>query len=105
MVERGKGKPEPLSEAVAEFLKARGLDARVQRNAILFEWSGLVGPQISKVTTPRTITDDGVLFVGVATHGWMTELSMMETQLLARINSREGHAPVKRIRWELQRGG
>jgi predicted nucleic acid-binding Zn ribbon protein len=103
VAERGKGKPEPLGEAVAEFLKARGLDARVQRNAILFEWAGLVGPQIAGVTTPRTITEDGILFVGVATHGWMNELSLMESQLLARINAREGHEPVKRIRWELRR--
>jgi predicted nucleic acid-binding Zn ribbon protein len=103
VAERGKGKPEPLGDAVSEFLKARGLDARVQRNAILFEWAALVGPQIASVTTPRTITEDGVLFVGVTTHGWMNELSLMEAQLLARINAREGHEPVKRIRWELRR--
>ena len=104
MAERGKGKPEKLGDSLKEFLKARGLDARVKRNAILFEWAGLVGAQIAGVTTPRTITEDGVLFVGVENHAWMTELSLMEAQLLARINAREGHAPVKRIRWELRRG-
>jgi predicted nucleic acid-binding Zn ribbon protein len=39
----------------------------------------------------------------VKTHGWMTELSMMERTLLARINAREGREPIKRIRWELLR--
>lgn len=98
-----KGAPEPLGNALSGFLKARGLDARVDRASILFEWATLVGPQIAKVTAPRTITEDGTLFVGVDTHGWMTELSLMEVQLLAKINAREGHDPVRRIRWELRR--
>jgi predicted nucleic acid-binding Zn ribbon protein len=103
VAERGKGKPGPIGDVLADFLKERGLDVRVRRNAILFEWAGLVGAQIASVTTPRTITEDGVLFVGVSNNVWMTELSLMEAQLLGRINAREGHAPVKRIRWELRR--
>lgn len=97
------GAPEPLASALSGFLKARGLDARVNRASVLFDWAELVGPQISRVTTPRQITEDGTLFVGVETHGWMTELSMMEVQLLAKINAREGHERVRRIRWELRR--
>jgi predicted nucleic acid-binding Zn ribbon protein len=97
------GKPEPIADALAGFLKSRGLDERVKRNAILFDWAELVGPQIAKVSTPRTIRENGELVVEVSTHTWMTELSLMETQLLARINQREGHAPIKRIRWELRR--
>jgi predicted nucleic acid-binding Zn ribbon protein len=33
----------------------------------------------------------------------MTELSMMEPSLLAKINARTGREPVKKIRWELLR--
>ena len=101
MAERGK--PEPVGDALASFLKSRGLDKRVSRGSVLVEWPALVGPQIAAVTVPRQITDDGTLFVGVTTHGWMTELSLMEVQLLGRLNSREGREPVRRIRWELQR--
>jgi predicted nucleic acid-binding Zn ribbon protein len=49
------------------------------------------------------VTEDGTLFVGVKTHGWMTELSMMERSLLAKINARTGRDPIRRIRWELLR--
>lgn len=98
-----RGKPEPVGDALASFLKSRGLDERVSRASVLVEWPALVGPQIAAVTSPRQITDDGTLFVGVTTHGWMTELSLMEVQLLGRLNSREGRAPIRRIRWELQR--
>lgn len=97
------GAPEPIGEALAEFLRARGLEDRVDRASILVEWAGVVGEQIARVTTPRQITEDGTLFVGVTTHAWMTELSLMESQLLEQINAREGRKPVKRIRWELRR--
>lgn len=102
MAERG-GKPAKVGDAVSAFLKDRGLEARVLRGAILVEWESVVGPQIAGVTRPRQVTEDGVLFVGVSTHAWMTELSLMETQLLARINARPGHEPIRRIRWELAR--
>jgi predicted nucleic acid-binding Zn ribbon protein len=102
-VTKRDGKPEPIADALAGFLKSRGLDERVQRSAILFDWAGIVGPQIASVTTAKKITEDGVLFVAVENHAWMSELSLMEAQLVARINAREGHAPIKRIRWELRR--
>ena len=66
----------------------------------------LVIPPLAEDDDLNAVLDrlDGVLFVGVENHAWMTELSLMEAQLLARINARDGHAPVKRIRWELRRG-
>lgn len=102
MAERG-GKPEPIGKALAGFLKASGLDARVDRASILFEWAGLVGPQIARETTPTRVTADGTLFVAVSTHAWMSELQLMEAQLLEKINARAGHEPIRRIRWALRR--
>ena len=102
MADRG-GKPAPVGDALASFLKSRGLEARVGRASILIDWAALVGPQIARVTTPRQITEDGTLFVGVQTHGWMNELSLLEVRLLAKLNAREGREPIKRIRWELAR--
>jgi predicted nucleic acid-binding Zn ribbon protein len=63
----------------------------------------VVGPQIAGVTQPRLITDDGTLVVGVKTHGWMAELSMMERQLVAKLNAGARRAGVKKILWELLR--
>lgn len=99
----GEGRPRAIGEALAEVLKARGLDKEVARVWILEAWAGLVGPQIAVVTEPRLVTTDGTLVVGVRTHGWMTELSLMERTLVSRINAADGRVPVKRIRWELQR--
>ena len=102
MSDRG-GKPTPIRDVLSSFLRGKGLEQRVERAQVLIEWASLVGPQIASVTEPRTVTADGTLFVGVKTHAWMTELSLMERTLLAKINATEGREPVRRIRWELLR--
>ena len=96
-------RPRPIADALAEVLKSRGLDADVARAAVLEAWPRLVGPQIAGVTQPRLVTDDGTLVVGVRSHGWMSELSMMERALVEKLNTEATHAPVRRIRWELLR--
>ncbi len=98
-----EGRPEPIADVLKSFLAQAGLGARVERAQVLVEWASFVGPQIAAVTEPRTVTEDGTLFVGVKTHGWMTELSMMERSLLAKINARAGRDPIKKIRWQLLR--
>jgi predicted nucleic acid-binding Zn ribbon protein len=98
-----RGKPTPIGDVLKGFLREKGLESRVERAQVLVEWASLVGPQIASVTEPRQVTEDGTLFVGVKTHGWMTELSMMERTLLAKINAVEGRPPIRKIRWELLR--
>jgi predicted nucleic acid-binding Zn ribbon protein len=102
-VKDDRGKPTPIGEVLKGFLRQKGLESRVERAQVLVEWASLVGPQIAGVTEPRQVTEDGTLFVGVKTHGWMTELSMMERTLLAKINAVEGRPAIRKIRWELLR--
>lgn len=99
----GANKPRPIGDALAELLSARGLDETVARSSVMEAWARVVGPQIAGVTQPRLIADDGTLVVGVKTHGWMAELSMMERQLVAKLNDGASRAGVKKIRWELLR--
>ena len=96
-------RPTRIDEVLKGYLRASGLEARVARAQVLVAWESFVGPQIARVTQPRTVTDDGTLFVGVSTHAWMTELSLMERSLLAKINARLGPEPLRKIRWELLR--
>jgi predicted nucleic acid-binding Zn ribbon protein len=103
MMSDSRRKPEAIRDVLKTYLREKGLDKRVERAQVLVEWPALVGRQIASVTEPRQVTEDGTLFVGVKTHGWMTELSMMERTLLAKINAREGREPIRRIRWELLR--
>lgn len=101
---RGRGKrPEPIATAISAFLEKAGLKERVEQASVVPEWPHLVGGQIAAVTEPLSVTADGVLFVAVRTHAWMSELSLLEPELLASLNRREGRPPVRKIRWQLMR--
>ena len=96
-------RPQPISTAISSFLEKAGLRDRVDQASVVPEWPTLVGAQISAVTEPLSVTADGILFVAVRTHAWMSELSLLEPELLASINRRTGRPPVKKIRWQLMR--
>jgi predicted nucleic acid-binding Zn ribbon protein len=100
--ERSK-RPQPISTAISQYLEQAGLRDRVEQASVIPEWPKLVGAQISAVTEPLSITADGVLFVAVRTHAWMSELSLLEPELLASLNRRSDRPPVKKIRWQLMR--
>lgn len=95
--------PSSIADVLAGVLKDTGIAARVEQAGIIPEWSALVGAQIAQVTQPMSIAADGTLFVAVTTNAWMTELSMMEPELLRALNAKEGRLAVRRIRWVLKR--
>ena len=97
-------KPVPLSGALSKFLDESGIGARVQQAAVVPEWPARVGPTIAEVTAPLSVTVEGTLVVAVTTHAWMTELSLMEPELLRALNTGRGERPaIRRIRWLLRR--
>jgi predicted nucleic acid-binding Zn ribbon protein len=90
--------PSPIADALASYLKKSGFSKRLQQASILEEWETLVGPQIAAVTSPESVTQDGLLRVRVSTAAWANELSLMSPRVLARLNAgRTGR--VKEIRW------
>jgi predicted nucleic acid-binding Zn ribbon protein len=103
MSDQKKQRPEALGNVVAKWLRSSGLSERVDQAAVIPEWPRLVGRQIAAVTTPKSITANGTLFVEVTTNAWMNELSLLEPELLKSINATAGRAPVVRIRWLLAR--
>jgi predicted nucleic acid-binding Zn ribbon protein len=98
-------KPERVADVIAGYLEQAGLAARVDQAAVIPEWPSLVGAQVAAVTKPRSVTPDGTLFVWVTTNAWMTELSLLEPELLRALNSKPDRTPVRRIRWQLSQPG
>jgi predicted nucleic acid-binding Zn ribbon protein len=96
-------KPVPIADALSGFLNQRGLAKRLEQTEAVADWPLAVGTQIAAVTQPISITPDGILFVAVTTHSWMTELSLMEPDLLKALNSVEGRERVRKIRFQLRR--
>jgi predicted nucleic acid-binding Zn ribbon protein len=103
MTERKKRNPKKLGDVMGEMLSSAGISARIAQASIIPDWPGLVGPQIAKVTEPLSITRQGTLFVAVTTNAWMTELSLMEPELLRRLNTQAGPLQIKKIRWQIKR--
>jgi predicted nucleic acid-binding Zn ribbon protein len=88
---------------LARVLADAGIAERVEQAAVVPEWPSLVGVAVAAVTEPLLITADGTLFVAVTTNAWMTELSLMEPELLRAINGKPGRPAVRKIRWQLKR--
>lgn len=103
MSERKKRPPKKLGDVMGEVLSKAGISERIKQAQVIPEWRTLVGEQIARVTEPLSVTPQGTLFVAVQTNSWMTELSLMEPQLLKRLNERTGKLQIKRIRWQIQR--
>jgi predicted nucleic acid-binding Zn ribbon protein len=98
-----KRKPESIANVVGSFLREAKLDERVEAAQVVPEWASLVGKQIATVTKPISVTRDGTLFVSVTTNAWMTELSLMEPQILRALNAKAGRVRIKKIRLQLMR--
>jgi predicted nucleic acid-binding Zn ribbon protein len=96
-------KPEPLSVALAQFLNDKGLSKRVVQASTIDDWAGVVGPQIARVTEAISIRPDGTLLIAVTTNAWMTELSLMEPELVRLLNIHASAWRVKKIRFQLKR--
>ena len=103
MTERKKRAPKKLGDVMGDLLSKAGISDRIAQAQVIPEWRSLVGEQIARVTEPLSVTPQGTLFVAVQTNSWMTELSLMEPQLLKRLNERTGKLQIKRIRWQIQR--
>jgi len=98
-----KRKPEVVGNIVGAFLKDSKLADRVEQASVVPEWELLVGKQIAQVTKPISVTADGTLFIAVKTNAWMTELSLMEPQLLRALNAKSGRQRVRKIRLQLMK--
>ena len=94
---------ERLADLLSRYLKRHGIDARIRQSAVLEQWPTLVGPEIAAVTRPTSIAEDGTMFVAVRSHAWMSELAMMERELLASVNRVTADKPIRQLRWTLMR--
>jgi len=93
--------PMAVAEVLSGYLKRSGLEGRLAQARVIPDWAPLVGPQIAAVTLPDRVAPDGILFVGVKTSAWMTELQLMAPTIIARVNAGRGAGRIKGIRWFL----
>lgn len=103
MRDERKTRPGKIGDALKSYLRNSGLEPRVEQAAVIPNWKKLVGAQIAAVTEPISVSAGGILFVAVKTSAWMSELSLMEPELLRSINKNNTSGEIKKIRFRLTR--
>ena len=98
MSDRKPSRPASIADLLAGVLADAGIADRVAQASVVPEWASLVGARIAAVTEPLSVGTDGTLWVAVASHAWMTELSLLEPELLRALNAAKDRPPVLRIR-------
>ncbi len=97
------GDPSRLGDELAAFLREHGLEEEVEAQSVVEEWDDLVGERIAGVAR-AVAAARGVLFVEVRSSAWLTELSMMRRDLLARLNAGRRKGRIERIVFRLSEG-
>ena len=90
----------PLGDALESYLERQGYKRRLDQASVIPEWEKLVGPQISKVTAPVAVRQDGTLLVSVQSSAWMQELQMMSPEILRKLG--RYRKKIRRIHWRLE---
>ncbi len=89
--------PQSFSSITGALAKSRGWSGKVAEGAIFGRWPSVVGEDIAAHATPVSLTD-GVLSVQAESTAWATQLRMLQSQLLAKINAAVGQGVVKQLK-------
>ena len=98
-----RDKPTPLGEALQKYLKDSGLEERLEEAGVVPEWAERVGPAIAAVTVPLR-TSSGALVVAVRSSAWLSELKLMEREIVRRLNEGRQKGKIQRIRFVMADG-
>ncbi|MQY27005.1 DUF721 family protein [Nocardia aurantia] len=89
--------PQLLSSLTGALAKNRGWSTRVAEGMVFGRWASVVGEDIASHATPISLTD-GVLSVQAESTAWATQLRMLQSQLLAKINAAVGQGVVTSLK-------
>jgi predicted nucleic acid-binding Zn ribbon protein len=91
------GDPKPFGNAIRDLLATRGWEQRAAVGGVFGNWAGLVGPELAEHTRPEKF-DDGELTVLADSTTWATQLRLLSSTLVRRLNEQLGHGTVKRVK-------
>jgi predicted nucleic acid-binding Zn ribbon protein len=96
-----KNGPKQVREALQSYLQKAGISEKIEAASVVPEWTELVGEGIAAVTTPLRVSS-GVLFVAVRSSAWLSELKLMERDILKRLNAGKAKGRISAIRFVMQ---
>jgi predicted nucleic acid-binding Zn ribbon protein len=88
--------PQPLSAAFDGLLADQGWQTEAAVGSVFGRWDQLVGPDVAAHTRPERFSD-GELVVIADSAAWATQMRLLTSAVLRRLNTELGHGTVTRV--------
>ena len=89
--------PSLLGDQMDRLLLDRGWNVDVAIGSVMGRWSAIVGTEVAAHCTPVTFSD-GVLIVRAESTAWATQLRLMSSSILGRLETEVGKDAVTELR-------
>ncbi|HET7305055.1 MAG TPA: DciA family protein [Segeticoccus sp.] len=89
--------PELLGDQLDRLLLDRGWNADVAVGSVMGRWPAIVGAQVAEHSRPVTF-EDGVLTVRAESTAWATQLRLLSSSILGRLEAEVGAGVVQELR-------
>ncbi|RFS87548.1 DUF721 domain-containing protein [Actinomadura spongiicola] len=91
------GDPKLFGAAIRDLLASRGWEQRAAVGGVFGNWPGIVGAELAEHTRPDHF-EDGELTVVADSATWATQLRLLSSTLVRRLNEELGHGTVRRVK-------
>lgn len=88
-----------IGDILGKWMQSRKWDSKLRQYSLFSRWPEIVGIKIARHARPLIWRGD-VLVVAVDHPTWITELRMMEPEILEKIRGACPEVAVKKIHWE-----
>jgi predicted nucleic acid-binding Zn ribbon protein len=94
---RDAADPLPFGRAIRELLADRGWEQPVAVGGVFGRWRDIVGPDLAAHTTPESF-EDGEVSVAADSTAWATQVRLLASTLVKRLNEELGDGTVRRVK-------
>ncbi len=98
MRRKKQNKLQSIGEVLSSVLKKKGMNSKIEENALLKLWPKAVGPQIASKTQPDCFRG-GTLFIKTVSSVWVQQLHFMKEEIRNKLNELAKRNIVKEIRF------
>ena len=89
--------PQPLATAIGKLLSEQGWKEQAAVGAVFSNWKDFVGSDLAAHTRPDGFTD-GELVIAADSTAWATQVRLLASMLVRRLNAELGDGTVKRVK-------
>jgi predicted nucleic acid-binding Zn ribbon protein len=93
---RGGG-PQLFGAGIKQLMSDRGWEQKAAVGGVFGNWAGIVGPDLAEHTAPGAF-EDGELIVHADSTAWATQVRLLASTLVRRLNEELGDNTVRRVK-------